>query len=182
MSRIGKMTIDIPENVKVKIEDNKVSISGPKGELSMEYLPVVTIELDNNKIYVKVKNPNSSEEKPYWGLYRALIANMIKGVTNGFSKQLRFNGVGFSANCNDRKLTLNLGFSHPVVYVLPDGINATVEKDVITISGIDKQLVGQVAAEIRKIRKADPYKLKGIKYIDEKIVQKAGKLAKAIGK
>lgn len=182
MSRIGKMTIDIPENVKVKVENNKVYVSGPKGELYTEYLPIVSVEVADNKVSVKVKNPESSKEKPFWGLYRALIANMVKGVTEGFSRKLQFSGVGFSAVCSGQKLTLNLGFSHPVIYTLPNGISAIIEKDIITISGIDKQLVGQVAAEIRKIKKADPYKLKGIKYTDERIIQKAGKLAKAIGK
>lgn len=182
MSRIGKMIIDMPENVNAKVEKNKISVSGPKGELSLEYLPIVNVEVNDKKISVNVTNKESSKEKPYWGLYRALIANMVKGVVEGFQKKLQFNGVGFSVNCSGQKMTLNLGFSHPVIYMLPQGISAVVEKDTITISGIDKQLVGQVAAEIRKIRKADPYKLKGLKYSDERIIQKAGKLAKAVGK
>jgi len=182
MSRIGKMIIDIPENVNVKVENNKIFVSGPKGELSLEYLPIVSVEVNDKKISVNVINKESSKEKPYWGLYRALIANMVKGVVEGFQRKLQFNGVGFSVNCSGQKMTLNLGFSHPIIYMLPKGINAVVEKDTITISGIDKQLVGQVAAEIRKIRKADPYKLKGLKYSDERIIQKAGKLAKAVGK
>lgn len=182
MSRIGKMLIDIPENVNVKVENNKVSVSGPKGELFLECLPVVIVEVKDKQISVNIKKQESSKEKPYWGLYRALIANMVTGVLNGFEKKLQFNGVGFSVNCSGQKMTLNLGFSHPVIYTLPEGISAVVEKDIIKISGIDKQAVGQVAAEIRKMRKVDPYKLKGIKYSDERIIQKAGKLAKAVGK
>ena len=182
MSRIGKMIIDMPENVNAKVENNKISVSGPKGELFVEYLPIVTVEVKDKQISVSIKNEESSKEKPYWGLYRALIANMVEGVVSGFEKKLQFNGVGFSVNCSGQKLTLNLGFSHPVIYMLPQGISAVVEKDIIKISGIDKQLVGQVAAEIRKLRKADPYKLKGLKYSDERIIQKAGKLAKAVGK
>ena len=182
MSRIGKMVIDIPEKVTAKVENNKIIVSGPKGELSQDFLPVVSISISEKEISVSVKNPESSKEKPYWGLYRALIANMIEGVTVGYEKKLDFNGVGFSVVSKDQKLNMNLGFSHPVVFPLPKGITAVVEKSVITISGFDKQMVGQVAAEIRKLRKVDPYKLKGIKYVGEKIIKKAGKLAKAVGK
>jgi large subunit ribosomal protein L6 len=182
MSRIGKMSIIVPDGVNAKIEGNKINVSGPKGELFLEYLPIVNFIQADKQINISVKNPESAKEKPYWGLYRALIANMIKGVVDGYQKKLQFDGVGYSASCSGQNLTLNLGFSHPVKYILPKGISAIVEKNIITISGIDKQVVGQVAAEIRKMKKVDPYKLKGIKYIDEIVIKKAGKLAKAVGK
>lgn len=184
MSRIGKMAINVPDNVNVKIENGMISVSGPKGELSTKYLPCVTVSYDETakQISVKVNNPESSKEKPYWGLYRALINNLVTGVTTGFSKQLILDGVGYTVALAGNTIKFNLGYSHPVVYELPEGIKGEVEKNVITISGADKQLVGQVAAQIRKLRKMDPYKLKGIKYIDEVIIKKAGKLAKAVGK
>lgn len=184
MSRIGKMAINVPDNVNVKIEKGMISVSGPKGTLSEKYLSFVTVTFDEAKkqIFVAVENPESSKEKPFWGLYRAKIANLVTGVTVGFSKKLELSGVGYSVALNGNKLKFALGFSHPVEYVLPEGIIATVEKGLITISGSDKQVVGQVAAQIRKLRKVDPYKLKGIKYSDEIIVKKAGKLAKSVGK
>jgi len=184
MSRIGKMAINVPDNVNVKIEKGMISVSGPKGILSINYLPFVTVTFDETKkqISVNVTNPESSKEKPFWGLYRATIANFVTGVTEGFTKKLELNGVGYSVTAAGNKLKFNLGYSHPVEYVLPEGITGTVEKGTISISGADKQTVGQVAAKIRALRKVDPYKLKGIKYSDEVIVKKAGKLAKAVGK
>jgi large subunit ribosomal protein L6 len=151
----------------------------------MNYMPFVTVTFDSEKkqILVSVNNPESSKEKPFWGLYRATIANFVKGVTDGFEKKLELSGVGFSVTAAGNKLKFNLGYSHPVEYVFPEGITGTADKGgIITISGADKQSVGQVAAEIRKLRKVDPYKLKGIKYIDEVIIKKAGKLAKSVGK
>lgn len=185
MSRIGKMAINVPDNVNVKIENGMISVSGPKGELSTKYLSFVTVDYDETakQISVKVNNPESSKEKPYWGLYRALIANLVTGVTVGFSKKLVLDGVGYTVAVSGNTIKFNLGYSHPVDFELPKGITGEVDKDnVITISGADKQLVGQVAAQIRKLRKMDPYKLKGIKYIDEVVIKKAGKLAKAVGK
>ena len=182
MSRIGKMIIAVPDNVTIKIDKNNMSVTGPKGELSLDFLPVVTISLNEKEISVNVKNPEDSKEKPFWGLYRALISNMIVGVTTGFEKKLDFNGVGYSVIVKGEKMTLNLGYSHPIHYELPKGVSAVVEKNIITFSGIDKQSVGQAAAEIRKMRKIEPYKLKGIKYVGEIVVKKAGKLAKAVGK
>lgn len=184
MSRIGKMAINVPENVNVKIEKGMITVTGPKGTLSTTFLSFVTVTLDESakQISVNVSRPDSAKEKPFWGLYRAMIANLVTGVTTGFVKKLELSGVGFSAQANGNKIKFNLGFSHPIEYNLPEGIIGTVEKGLITISGMDKQVVGQVAAEIRKLKKVDPYKLKGIKYIDEVIIKKAGKSAKAVGK
>ena len=184
MSRIGKMTISIPDNVNVKIEKCMISVAGPKGELSQSFLPFVTMSLDSEtkELSVNVNRPESSKEKPFWGLYRALVANLVKGVTVGFERKLELNGVGYSAQIAGNKIKFNLGFSHPVEFILPEGVSAIIEKNLITFSGADKQAVGQVAAKIRKLRKADPYKLKGFKYNDEVIVKKAGKLAKSVGK
>ncbi len=184
MSRIGKMAINVPDNVNVKIEKGMISVSGPKGILSADFLPFVTVVFDETakQISVDVANPESSKEKPFWGLYRALISNLVLGVTEGFTKKLELSGVGYSVTAAGNKLKFNLGYSHPVEYNLPEGVTGIVEKGIITISGIDKQVVGQVAAEIRALRKVDPYKLKGIKYEGEVIIKKAGKLAKAVGK
>ncbi len=185
MSRIGKMAINVPDNVNVKIEKGMISVSGPKGDLSSTFLPFVTVTFDESakKIFVNVANPTSSKEKPFWGLYRAIIANLVTGVTIGFEKKLELSGVGYSVSAVGNKFKFNLGYSHPVEYVMPEGIVGVVEKGgLMTISGKDKQVVGQVAAQIRKLRKVDPYKLKGIKYVGEVIVKKAGKSAKAVGK
>jgi len=184
MSRIGKMAINVPDNANVKIEKGMISVSGPKGTLSSTFLPFVTVTFDEStkQISVNVNNPKSSKEKPFWGLYRAIIANLVTGVTTGFEKKLELSGVGYSVTAAGNKFKFNLGYSHPVEYVLPEGITGTVEKGLMTITGADKQVVGQVAAQIRKLRKVDPYKLKGIKYVGEVIIKKAGKSAKAVGK
>lgn len=184
MSRIGKMPINVPDNVDVKIEKNKITVSSPKGELSTDFLSFVTVSFDatNKQVIVDVKNKESVKEKPYWGLYRSIIANMIKGVSEGYEKKLELNGVGFSCSVVGTNLNMNLGFSHPVSFPFPAGVTAKVEKNLITISGIDKQQVGQFAAIIRKKKKVDPYKLKGIKYVGEIVIKKAGKMAKSVGK
>ncbi len=178
MSRIGKKPIDIPEKVDVKIDNNKISVKGLKGELSLDVHPLVQISQKDNQILVTVKNSEDKEQASLWGLSRTLVNNLITGVTEGFSKQLEINGIGFKAQLKGDKLVLNVGFSHPVEYSIPEGIQINVEKNIITISGIDKQKVGQVAAEIRAIKKPEPYKGKGIKYIDEVIRRKAGKVVK----
>lgn len=179
MSRIGKQPIILPEGVTFSIEDNVVSVKGPKGELTQKTDSKVKIEQKENEIIVSVKNPENKTDKAYWGLFRMLIANMVKGVTEGFEKQLEVNGVGFKTELKGKQLVLHVGFSHPVEYDLPEGIEGKVEKNVITVSGIDKQKVGQTAAEIRAIKKPEPYKGKGIKYIDEQIRRKAGKVVKS---
>lgn len=179
MSRIGKQPINLPEGVTLSIEDNVVAIKGPKGELTQEVDPRVKVEQKENEIVVTVKNPNNKTDRAYWGLFRMLIANMVTGVTEGYEKQLEINGVGFKIELKGNKLVLNVGFSHPVEFELPEGVEGKVEKNVITVSGIDKQKVGQTAAEIRAIKKPEPYKGKGIKYIDEQIRRKAGKVVKS---
>lgn len=181
MSRIGKEPVEIPQGVEVKLEENKIRVKGLKGELIQEIHPKINIELKDNQVIASIKNHIDKEEKSLWGTTRKLIANMVDGVTEGFEKQLEVVGVGYKVALAGKKLTLNVGFSHPVDYELPEGIDANVDKNVITITGTDKQKVGQVSSEIRKIRKPEPYKGKGIKYIDEIIRKKAGKAAKAVG-
>ncbi len=177
MSRIGKQLILVPEGVEAKITDNKVFVKGPKGELIQEINPLVIVEKKDNEISLLVKNPQIKQQKSLWGLFRRLIANMIIGVTQGFSKQLEVNGIGYKAAVQGSNLVLHLGYSHPIEYNIPTGIEIKVEKNIITVSGIDKQVVGQTAAEIRAMRKPEPYKGKGIKYIDEIIRRKVGKSA-----
>lgn len=181
MSRIGKLPISVSEKIDVQINDGVVAVKGPKGELSMSFeTDMVSIVLHDGIITVAPKN-NSQDARGRHGLYRSLIANLIEGVTNGFSKVLEIKGVGYRAALKEKTLELSLGFSHVVLYPIPDGINITFEEKsqtIFTISGIDKQLVGQVAAEIRSYRKPEPYKGKGIRYQGEYILRKAGKSIK----
>jgi large subunit ribosomal protein L6 len=177
MSRIGKNPIKIPEGVEVKIEGRELTVKGPKGELKQKIHPLVSIEEKDKKIVVNVKQPDNKRQRAFWGLFASLINNMIEGVTKGYEKKLEVNGVGYRVELKDDTLILNVGYSHPIEYKLPQGITATVDKNLITISGIDKQQVGEVAAQIRKIRKPEPYKGKGIKYEDEIIIRKVGKAA-----
>ena len=179
MSRVGKKPINIPEGVEVKIENNLVSVKGPKAAISRQINEVVIIEQKDNEIIVSVTNELDTNHRAQWGTARAVIANLIKGVTEGFSKKLEVNGVGYRVSLSGRMLVLNVGFSHEVKFALPEGVDATVEGNLITISGANPDLVGEVAANIRSIRKPEPYKGKGIKYIDEVIRRKAGKAAKA---
>lgn len=179
MSRIGKKPITIPADVTVDIQGKKVIVKGPKGTLDVEVHELTKVELVDNQLIVSVENEQNIKERALWGLTRSLVANLVTGVTVGFQKSLEINGVGFKAAVNGQTLTLNLGFSHPVNYPIPAGITITVEKNVITIVGINKQRVGQIAAEIRKLKKPEPYKGKGIKYSDEVIRRKAGKVVKS---
>ncbi|MBU1146327.1 50S ribosomal protein L6 [Patescibacteria group bacterium] len=181
MSRIGKKLIAIPKGVEIKIDQSFVSVKGPKGEMKETIHPRVTIILENNEVKITVKDPELKSDKALWGLYGSIIKNMIIGVTVGFEKKLEINGVGYKAAIAGDKINLSLGFSHPVEFSLPKGIAAGIDKNVISVSGIDKQLVGEVAAELRALKPPEPYKGKGIKYIDEIIVKKAGKAAKAAG-
>lgn len=176
MSRIGKLPIQLPTGVTVSKEGTTVKIAGPKGELSYVHNPVLSVEETEGTLFVKPK-AESRESASLWGLTRTLVANMVKGVSEGFEKKLEYHGVGYRANMEGRTLVMHLGFSHPVRYDAPEGIDIKVEKNVITIAGIDKQLVGQVAAEIRSLKKPEPYKGKGIRYQDERIRRKAGKAA-----
>ena len=177
MSRLGKLPIEIPQGTQIKIEDNFVVVKGPKGELKEKLINLVKVDIKEKEIIVSVDNPENKKQRAMWGLYRSLINNMVIGVNEGYSKQLEINGVGYRATLNGKKLVLNVGYSHPVEYNLPEGIEGTVEGNVVTISGISKHLVGEVAAQIRKVRKPEPYKGKGIKYMDEIIRRKVGKAA-----
>ena len=178
MSRIGQKLINIPEGVDIKISPGEVRVKGPRGELAEKIHPHVEVSQKEGQISITVKNPQDHQQKALWGLTRALVANMIQGVTEGYEKKLEFQGVGYRVAVQGKKLVLNLGFSHPIEFDFPEGIEIKVEKNVIIISGIGKQLVGETAARIRTIRKPEPYKGKGIKYADEVIHRKAGKVAK----
>lgn len=174
MSRIGKKPILIPESVEVKIEDNRVVVKGPKGELQREVRPEIKVEVKEGKVLVTPQK-ETKKTNAFWGLTRALIFNMLKGVTEGYEKKLQMEGVGYKANLEEEGLILQVGFSHPVKIKKTEGIKFLVEKNIITVSGIDKELVGQVAAKIRKVRPPEPYKGKGIRYLGEEVRRKAGK-------
>ncbi|MDD3480809.1 MAG: 50S ribosomal protein L6 [Patescibacteria group bacterium] len=176
MSRVGNKPIEIKEGVTVTVNGQDVIVKGPRGELSLTLRKGITAKADDGKIVLKTANETVELAKLH-GLSRTLISNMVEGVSDGFLKRLEFNGVGYRANVEGSDLILNLGYSHPIKYTPREGIEIKVEKNVITISGIDKQLVGQTAAEIREFRKPEPYKGKGIKYEDEHIRRKAGKAA-----
>lgn len=177
MSRVGKKQIKVPAGVEIKAEGRIVTVKGPKGLLKQELHPFVSIEISGDVVNVKVVDETNKPQRALWGLFASLLDNMILGVTTGFSKQLEINGVGFKANAVGRKLVLNVGFSHPVEYNIPEGIDIRTEGNIITVTGIDKQLVGEVTARVRKIKKPEPYKGKGIKYVGEEIKKKAGKAA-----
>ena len=174
MSRIGKKPIAIPENVEIKTDDRKVTVKGPRGELFKEFHPDIAIDIKENKILVSPKAENK-QVKALWGLTRALLANMVKGVTEGFEKKLEIEGVGFKAQAAGDTLELFVGFSHSVKIKAPENINFLIEKNIITVSGIDLEKVSQTAAKIRKAKPAEPYKGKGIKYLGEVIRRKSGK-------
>ncbi len=174
MSRVGKKPILIPERVEIKIENQKVIIKGPKGELEREIRPEIRVELKEGKIFVLPKI-ETKKTKAFWGLTRALLANAIEGVTSGFEKKLQIEGLGFRASLEGDNLVLQVGFTHPVKLKTPEGIKFSVEKNIITVSGINKELVGQVAAKIRKVKPPEPYKGKGIRYLGEVIRKKVGK-------
>ncbi len=177
MSRLGKKPIPLPDGTQAKIENDFIIIKGPKGELKQKLHEKVKVKINDSEIEVSVEKPEIKKQRALWGLFRSLINNMVTGVNEGFEKKLEINGVGYKASISGQKLTLHVGYSHPVDYMLPEGIKGQVEGNIITISGIDKQLVGEIAAQIRKIRKPEPYKGKGIKYIDEIIRRKVGKAA-----
>lgn len=182
MSRIGRMPVPIPAGVAIRQDGNRVTIKGPKGELQHEVHPNMEVAVENSVL--TVSRPNDSQEnRALHGLTRALLANMVTGVTQGFQKRLQINGVGYRAEQQGTALSLQVGFSHPVKVTPPDGITLTTDKagNTITVAGCDKQLVGEVAAEIRDIRKPEPYKGKGIAYEGEVIRRKAGKAGKAGG-
>lgn len=176
MSRVGKKPIELLDGVEVLVNGSVVNVKGPKGELMINVDQNITLKIEDKNVLVEIKNDNK-EARELHGLTRSLIANMIKGVAEGFEKKLEFTGVGYRATVEGADLVLNLGYSHPIRYTPKGGAKIETEKNTITVSGIDKQIVGQVAAEIRAFRKPEPYKGKGIRYQDEKIRRKAGKTA-----
>lgn len=178
MSRIGKVPVKIPDGVKVAVDKAIVSVTGPKGSLQIKVRPEIGVALDDSTVVV-TKKGSSRAARELYGLTRTLISNMVDGVSKGFEKKLEIVGVGYKAVLQGSVVNLSLGFSHPILYQLPEGITATLPSQTqVTISGIDKQLVGQVAAEIRAFRKPEPYKGKGVKYADEIVKRKAGKAGK----
>ena len=177
MSRIGKLPIAVPSGVTITVDSDLVRVKGPKGELEVPYLSELNVDLEDGTVKVTRKNDERIARAQH-GLQRSLINNAVEGVTKGFEKKLEVNGVGFRVAMSGSDLELSLGFSHPVRYKAPEGITISTNKMEITVSGIDKQKVGQAAAEIRALRKPEPYKGKGIKYVDEYILRKVGKAGK----
>ncbi len=176
MSRIGKRPIEIPVGITLEIKDENLKVTGPKGTLDLKLNREINVEQKDNQVLVSIRQETATgKASALWGLYRVLISNMIEGVSKGFEKKLEIEGVGFKAAVQGDELVLNLGFVNPVKVKKPAGINFLVEKNVITVSGADKQAVGEIAAIIRKQKKAEPYKGKGIKYQGEKIRRKEGK-------
>lgn len=176
MSRIGRKPITVPAGVTVELNGQFVKVTGPKGTLELNILPGIKIVQDAGVLNVS-KEVETPETGRLYGLMRTLVDNMVIGVSQGFTRALEINGVGFRAAVAGNVITFSLGFSHPVVFTLPQGVEAKIEKNVITLTGFDKQLVGQVAANIRALKKPEPYKGKGIKYVEETIRRKAGKTA-----
>jgi len=177
MSRIGKLPIQIPSGVTITVDSDVISVKGAKGELTVPHLSDVTVTLEGDQAIVTRKD-DQKIAKAQHGLQRSLLNNAVNGVTSGFEKKLEVNGVGFRVSGGGQEIEMQLGFSHPVKYKAPAGVQLTVNKMEIAVSGIDKQQVGQVAAEIRSLKKPEPYKGKGIKYADEQILRKAGKTGK----
>lgn len=178
MSRIGKKPIEIPEGIKIKIKDNKLTVTGSKGVLEMVIVYEIKVEIKDNLVYTSRKQ-NTKRAAAMWGTTSRLISNMIKGVSEGFEKILELNGVGFRMELKGEKLVMALGFSHSVEIDIPDGLEIKIDKNNLTVSGIDKQAVGQFTAEIRALKPVEPYKGKGFKYSDEIVRRKEGKKAVA---
>lgn len=181
MSRLGKLPINIPAGVQVQINGRLFTAKGPKGEVAEQLPKGIKLNQADQILSVSVANSEDRSQRALWGLARQLVNNAVKGVSEGYSKSLDLVGIGFKAQIEGETLVLNLGFSHPIRFAIPKGISAKVEKNTITLSGANKQQVGQVAAEIRSLRKPEPYKGKGIKYSNEVVRRKAGKVVKAAG-
>lgn len=177
MSRIGKLPIQVPPGVTVTIVDDLVQVVGPKGSLDQALFPNINVSLEGDQLLVSRVN-DERENRSKHGLMRTLVSNMIVGVTDGFNKQLEVNGVGYRVALTGNALKLNLGYSHDIIYKIPEAIKVGVDQSIITVSGISKQQVGQTAAEIREFKKPEPYKGKGIKYVGEHIIRKSGKSGK----
>lgn len=180
MSHIGRLPIKIPQGVTVTYKDNLVTVTGPKGTLLQTMKPEIVLVIDNEHVVVG-KKTEAGKSNALFGLYRSLINNMVQGVTVGFNKGLELFGLGYRAAVADKKLVLNVGFSHQVFIPIPDDLTITVEENRINVQGTDKQHVGEMAAVIRRVRPPEPYKGKGIHYVGEKIRRKAGKSVKAAG-
>jgi large subunit ribosomal protein L6 len=177
MSRIGKQPITVPQGITVAVDAGEIVVTGPKGTLKQFTMPNISVKQDGDSIIVTRSNDERTVRSQH-GLMRSLVNNMVEGVSQGFTKQLELNGVGFRVAMSGADLRFNLGFSHEVIYKIPAGITISIEQNVITITGISKQQVGQVAAEIRSLKKPEPYKGKGIKYVGERIIRKSGKSGK----
>jgi large subunit ribosomal protein L6 len=174
MSRLGKLPVNVPDKVIVTLSSNNIKVKGPKGELTLDFSTQIDVKLNDKKVIVTPLS-KSKEANALWGTTRVLINNMITGVTSGFTKTLEFNGVGYKAMVTGSKLTLNLGFSHPIDFTLPVGVSAKVDKNIISLESASKELLGFSASSIRALRPPEPYKGKGIKYVNETIIRKAGK-------
>lgn len=181
MSRIGKKPVKIPVGVTIKQEGDVITVKGPKGENKLQLHPSVVIDIKENELVFSVKNPADKQDKSLWGLFHALVSGQIEGVTKGFERKLEMQGIGYKANVKDNNLILEVGFSHPVSMVIPDGINVTMDKSIIIINGIDKDLVGAFTARVRELKKPEPYQGKGIRHLGEVVRRKAGKAAKTAG-
>ncbi len=176
MSRVGKLPIPIPGGVKIDIAPDAVEVQGPKGTLRQSLPPGVKFELSDGQLSAQLIEPSDRGGSKFHGLARSLVANAVQGVTEGFKKELDIVGIGYRAEVSGSTMTLSLGYSHPVVFEIPQGIEIAVDKQThITVSGIDRQQVGQVAADIRRLRKPDPYKQKGVRYTGELLKKKVGK-------
>ena len=177
MSRLGKLPIEIASGVTVEVVKDVVRVKGPKGQLEQTLLPFVKVEVGDKEVTVTVKDAEDKKQRAIWGLYRSLIRNMVVGVSTGFSRQLEVNGVGYKVTGGGKKLNFSLGYSHPIDFDMPEGVTSACEGKIITLTGFDKQLVGETAARIRRLRPPEPYKGKGIKYVEEVLRRKAGKTA-----
>jgi len=178
MSRIGKKTIIIPDGVQVTIDGTQVKVKGPKGELARDFGTQVLVTKEDNTLTVSAQNETKAA-RALWGTYRMHLANMVKGVTEDFNKQLQIEGIGYRAAIEGKNLVLNMGFTHPVMIAAEPGITFKVEKNIVTVTGFDKELVAKIAAQIHRVRKPEPYKGKGIRYVGEKVRKKVGKKAAA---
>jgi large subunit ribosomal protein L6 len=176
MSRVGRKEISLPSGVNVDLDDRVVKVKGPKGELSYRLLPNLDLELEEGKVRI-TQSDLTKTGRAYWGLTRALINNMVVGVSEGYKRSLELQGTGYRAEVQGQKLVLHIGYSHPVEYPMPKSVNAKVEGPRIHLDSIDKQAVGQVAAEVRSFRPPEPYNGKGVRYLGEQVRQKAGKTA-----
>lgn len=177
MSRVGKKPIEISDKIKIAYSDRILTVSGDKGTLTRTIHPDVNLNIEDNSLTVTIDNMDK-RTRSLWGMTRAIVANMVTGVTQGFERALEINGIGYRAEISGKNILFNLGYSHPIDFPLPEGISASIEKNIIKLSGIDKDLLGYTASTIRSLRPPEPYKGKGVKYAEEYIQRKAGKTAK----